>query len=236
MAGHSKFKNIMHRKGAQDKKRSKAFTKVVREIMVAAKTGNPEPELNPRLRAAIALAKDVNLPKDKIKAAIDKATSGTNTENYDEVRYEARGPSGVAIIVETLTDNKNRTASEIRSTLTKYGFTLVETGSVSYLFNKIGSFLYDSLVVDFDKLFEIAIDIGADDCIVHDDSYEVLSNVIQFAHILEELEKRIGKPANAEIIWKPTEFIEVKNEEKILRLIEILEENDDVQSVFTNHI
>jgi YebC/PmpR family DNA-binding regulatory protein len=237
MAGHSKFKNIMHRKGAQDKKRAKAFTRIVKEIIVATKSGMPDPNFNPRLRTAIATAKQLNLPKDKIESAIKKATSGNDGINYDEIKYEGYGPSGIAIIVETLTDNKNRTASEVRAAFSKYGGTLGEQGSVSYLFNRVGSIVYRNFDIHKDQLMESAIELEADDCIEENGYVEIICSVEKYPEISENLTQKFGTPLESEIQWRADTIITLdkEKEEKILKLIEALDALEDVQSVSDNY-
>ena len=236
MAGHSKFKNIMHRKGAQDKKRAKAFTRAVKEIIVAAKS-NPDPNFNPRLRVAITAAKQVNLPKDKIDSAIKKATSETDGVNYEEIRYEGYAPGGVALIVETLTDNKNRTAGEVRSTFGKHGGALGEQGSVSYLFKKMGIIGYETDEIDKIQLMEEAIELEADDCLEEDGYMETLCSVEKYPEISEKLEAKFGKPVESEIKWVAETTIALDEEkgEKVLKLIDALDNLDDVQSVSGNY-
>lgn len=236
MAGHSKFKNIMHRKGDQDQKRAKTFTRVIKEIIVAAKS-NADPNFNPRLRAAITAAKQVNLPKDRIDSAIKRATSGNDGVSYEEIRYEGYGPSGVALIVETLTDNKNRTVGEIRSTFSKHGGTLGEQGNVSYLFKKMGIILYKTDEIDKTQLMEEAIDVGVDDCLEEDGYIEILCSVEKYSEITEKLEAKFGKPLESEIRWiaETTVTLDEEKGDKVLKLIDALDNLDDVQSVSSNY-
>jgi YebC/PmpR family DNA-binding regulatory protein len=236
MAGHSKFKNIMHRKGAQDKKKAKAFTRAVKEIIVAAKTGMPDPNFNPRLRTAIISAKQANLPKDRIDNAIKKATSATDGINYEEIRYEGYGPGGVAIIVETLTDNKNRTASDVRSTFSKHGGALGEQGSVGYMFRKVGYLVYEEKDIDKNKLIELAIELEVDDCIDEDGVVEILCNTEKYYETIETLEQKFGKPLESEIKWISDIMVELdeENNEKVLKLLDALDNLDDVQSISSN--
>ncbi|MFQ3307342.1 MAG: YebC/PmpR family DNA-binding regulatory protein [Candidatus Midichloriaceae bacterium] len=236
MAGHSKFKNIMHRKGAQDKKRAKAFTRAVKEIIVAAKSGMPDPDSNPRLRTAIVSAKQINLPKDKIDNAIKKATSDNNGVNYEEIRYEGYGASGIAIIVETMTDNKNRTASEVRSTFSKYGGSLGEQGSVSYSFNKVGVIIYESSSINPENLMEMAIEMDVNDCIEEDGYIEIICSLEKYSEIAEKLEKKFDQPIESSIKWYPELYMELNEEkkEKVIKLIDALDNLDDVQSVSSN--
>ncbi len=238
MAGHSKFKNIMHRKGAQDKKRAKMFTKVMREIIVSARIGGADPQFNPRLRGAIIDAKNINMPRDKIENAINKAQSNEVGDNYEEVRYEGYGPHGTAIIVEGLTDNRNRTASEVRSAFTKFGGSLGELGSVSYLFQHVGMIIYNSNVTDVDSMLEYALEAGADDCAFTDDEYEIICTIEKFNKVKELLESKFGEAKSANITWKPNVKVNLDNESaiKVLKFIEALEDSDDVQTVIGNFV
>lgn len=235
MAGHSQFKNIMHRKGAQDKKRSKLFTKLLREVLVAAKI-SPDPEHNPRLRTAMLAARDANVPKDKIQNTITKASNPSEGDNFEEIRYEGYAPGGIAIIVEALTDNRNRTASDVRSSFTKHGGTLGETGSVSFLFKHLGLITYPSNVATFEQLFEATIEAGADDCSQENDCYIVACSTTHFHEVREFLEKKFGPATNAEITWKPdaTQLLSTEDGEKLLKMLDALDECDDVQNVFGN--
>ncbi len=236
MAGHSKFKNIMHRKGAQDKKRGKVFTKVIREIIVAARSGLPDPQLNPRLRVAMIAAREANMPKDKVENAIKKATSNEPSDQYEEIRYEGYGPCGTAFIVEALSDNRNRTASEVRSAFSKYGGNLGETGCVGYMFKRIGSISYSSEKINYDTMLEAALDAGADDCTESDGEIEVITNIESFHAVKDMLEDRYGEPMRAAIEWRPnvTVDLDLESVKKIMRFIDILEESDDVQDVTGN--
>ncbi len=235
MAGHSKFKNIMHRKGAQDAKRAKVFAKHAREIFVAAKSGMPDPEKNARLRTAIIAARAVNTPKENIERAIKKAEGG-GEENYDEVRYEGYGPGGVAVIVEALTDNRNRTASEVRSTFTKHGGNLGETGSVGFMFERMGIIRYPADVADADTMFEQALEAGASDVSSDEDGHEISCAPDDFAQVRDALVEKFGDPAEASLDWKPntTTELDEQNASTMLKLIDVLEDNDDVQSVSSN--
>ena len=235
MAGHSQFKNIMHRKGKQDKVRSKVFGKLAREITVAAKLGQPDPAFNPRLRAAILEARAENMPKDNIERAIKKA-QGSDAEIFDEIRYEGYGPGGAALIIEALTDNRNRTASEVRSYFTKSGGNLAETGAVSFLFDRVGVVEYSADKVDGDALLDAAIEAGAEDVSSSPESHEVYCKIEALAAVTKALEARFGEPRRAALIWRPQASIEVDDEagEKLVRLMETLEENDDVQHVYAN--
>jgi YebC/PmpR family DNA-binding regulatory protein len=235
MAGHSQFKNIMHKKGKQDAIRSKVFSKLAREITVAAKMGMPDPNMNPRLRLAILAARAENMPKDNIERAIKKAAGG-DSENYDEVRYEGYAPGGVAVIVEALTDNRNRTAGEVRSYFTKAGGALAETGAVSFMFDHVGVIVFDRKVASDDAMLEAAIDAGADDVVSGAEEHEVITAMEALREAQKALEAKFGEPRKASIVWRPQNTIAVEDEagEKILRLISTLEENDDVQTVTAN--
>lgn len=236
MAGHSKFKNIMHRKGAQDAKRAKMFTKVQREITVAAKLGGGDPGANPRLRAAIIAARAVNMPNDRVKRAIDSATGAGATENYEEIRYEGYGPGGVAVIVEALTDNRNRTAGEVRSTFGKYGGNLGETNSVSFMFDRMGEIVYPLSTASADAIFEAAVEAGADDCQTGDETHDIYTSPTSFLAVKEALEKKFGEAQRAAMIWKPNVAAPIDEEQSktLMKLIDALEDNDDVQTVTTN--
>ena len=237
MAGHSKFKNIMHRKGAQDAKRAKIFTKVGREITVAVKSsGEPDPEKNPRLRGAIAAARAVNMPNDRIKRAIQSAIGGGDGADFVEMRYEGYGPAGVAVIVEALTDNKNRTAADVRSTFNKFGGNLGETGSVSFNFTRGGLISYPADAADADTVMEAAIEAGADDVESSDDGHEILTATEDFLSVREALEEALGAPEEAKIGWKPHISVELDADKAstMLKLIDTLEDHDDVQAVFYN--
>jgi YebC/PmpR family DNA-binding regulatory protein len=236
MAGHSKFKNIMHRKGAQDKKRAKIFTKVQREITVAAKLGGGDPAANPRLRSAITAARVVNMPNDRIKRAIDSATGAGAADNYSEVRYEGYGPGGVAVIVEVLTDNRNRTAAEMRSAFDKNGGNLGETNSVSFMFERIGQIIYPLAKASAEKMFEAAVEAGAQDCISTEENHEIVTSIDDFSGVRDLLEKKFGEAERSGLVWKPSVMAPVNQEqaESIMELIEALEDNDDVQNVYTN--
>ena len=235
MAGHSQFKNIMHRKGKQDAMRSKMFGKLAREITVAAKLGTPDPAMNPRLRLAITAARAENVPKDNIERAIKKAI-GSDGENYDEMRYEGYGPGGVAVIVEALTDNRNRAASDIRSYFTKSGGNLGETGSVSFMFDRVGVIEYDARVGSDDAMLEAAIEAGADDVASSEDGHEVFASPETFRDVAKALEAKFGEARKAALIWKPQNTITVDDEtgEKLFKLLDLLNEHDDVQNVYAN--
>ena len=235
MAGHSQFKNIMHKKGKQDAIRSKLFSKLAREITVAAKMGLPDPNMNARLRAAVIAARVENMPKDNIERAIRKA-SGADAENYDEVRYEGYAPGGVAVIVEALTDNRNRTAGEVRSYFTKAGGALAETGAVSFMFDRVGQIEFDARAASEDAVMEAAIEAGADDVISSEDGHEIITTVENMNDVVKALETKFGEPRKARLVWRPQNTILVDDEagEKILKLVGALEDNDDVQNVYSN--
>jgi YebC/PmpR family DNA-binding regulatory protein len=236
MAGHSQFKNIMYRKGRQDAARSKLFSKLAREITVAAKSGLPDPALNPRLRAAVLAARAENMPKENIERAIKKS-QGSESENYEEVRYEGFGPGGVAIIVEALTDNRNRTVGDVRATFTKSGGTLAETGAVSFMFERVGVVEYDAKVATPDEMLEAAIEAGADDVVSTAAGHEIYAAPDSLHEVAKALEVRFGEPRKAALSWKPHNTVSVDDEqgEKLLRLIETLSEHDDVQNVYANY-
>jgi YebC/PmpR family DNA-binding regulatory protein len=235
MAGHSQFKNIMHKKGKQDALRSKLFSKLAREITVAAKMGLPDPAMNARLRAAVIEARAENMPKDNIDRAIKKA-SGSEGENYDEVRYEGYAPGGVAVMVEALTDNRNRTAGDVRSSFTKAGGALAETGAVSFMFDRVGVIVFDKSVASEEAMLEAAIEAGADDVVSGSDGHEVITALESLRDAQKALEAKFGEPRKASLVWRPQNTIAVDDEagEKILKLVSVLEENDDVQNVYAN--
>ncbi|MFE1602693.1 YebC/PmpR family DNA-binding transcriptional regulator [Methylobacterium sp. ID0610] len=235
MAGHSQFKNIMHRKGRVDAVRSKVFGKLAREITVAAKLGVPDPAMNPRLRAAILAARAENMPKDNIERAIKKAAGG-DAENYEEIRYEGYGPGGAALIVEAQTDNRNRTASDVRSAFTKAGGSLAETGAVSFMFDRVGLVAFDAKVADADTMLEAAIEAGADDVKSDENGHEVTCDQGAFGEVVKALEARFGEPQRTALVWRPQNTVEVDDEtgEKLIRLVEMIEDQDDVQNVFVN--
>ncbi|HWW37400.1 MAG TPA: YebC/PmpR family DNA-binding transcriptional regulator [Xanthobacteraceae bacterium] len=235
MAGHSQFKNIMHRKGRQDAAKSKLFGKLAREITVSAKIGLPDPAMNARLRAAIIAARAENMPKDNIDRAIKKA-QGNDGENYEEIRYEGYGPGGVAVIVEVLTDNRNRTAGEVRAAFTKSGGNLAETGAVSFMFDRVGVIEYDAKVASPEAMFEAALEAGADDVVSNESGHEVYAAQDQYAAVAKALEAKFGEPRKAALVWRPQNTVAVGDEqgEKLLKLIENLNEHDDVQNVYAN--
>lgn len=235
MAGHSQFKNIMHRKGRQDAVRSKMFSKLAREITVAAKTGMADPLMNPRLRLAIQNAKAQSMPKDNIERAIKKA-SGGDAENYEEVRYEGYGPGGVAVIVEALTDNRNRTASSVRSTFSKAGGALGETGSVSFSFDRVGEITYKAGVGNADKVMEAAIEAGAEDVTSDEDGHTIICGFEDIGDVSKALEATLGEAETVKAIWRPQNTVPVDEEkaQSLMKLIDTLEDDDDVQNVYSN--
>ena len=235
MAGHSQFKNIMHRKGRVDAVRSKVFGKLAREITVAAKLGTPDPAMNPRLRAAIIAARAENMPKDNIERAIKKA-SGADGENYEDIRYEGYGPGGAALIVEAQTDNRNRTASDVRSAFTKSGGSLAETGAVAFMFDRVGVIGFPASVADADTMLEAAIEAGADDVSFSEEGHEVVCAQDSYGEVAKALETRFGEPTRTGLVWKAQNTIDVDDEtgEKLIRLVEVIEDQDDVQHVYVN--
>ena len=235
MAGHSQFKNIMHRKGKQDKIRAKNFSKLSREITVAAKAGLPDPAANSRLRLAIQNARAENLPKDNIERAIKKATGG-DAESYDEVRYEGYGPGGVAVIVEALTDNRNRTASSVRALFTKYGGNLGESGSVAFMFNRAGEIFYPADKASEDAMLEAAIEAGADDAVSDETGHTITCAFEAIGEVSSALVEKFGEAETVKVVWKPQTMTPVDQEraESLLKLVDALDEDDDVQVVFSN--
>jgi YebC/PmpR family DNA-binding regulatory protein len=236
MAGHSQFKNIMHRKGAADIRRSKLFSKLAREITVAAKIGTPDPDMNPRLRLAIQNARAENMPKDNIDRAIKKAIGG-DAENYEQIRYEGYGPGGVALIVEALTDNRNRTAGAVRSYLSKNGGALGESGSVSFMFDRVGQIVYPATVGDADKVLEAAIDAGADDVQSTAEGHTILTSFADMTDVARKLEAALGGEAETvKAVWRPQTMTSLDEEKAaaVMKLIGILEDDDDVQDVYAN--
>jgi YebC/PmpR family DNA-binding regulatory protein len=236
MAGHSQFKNIMYRKGAQDAKRAKMFAKLARELTVAAKEGAPDPAMNPRLRTAIAAARDANMPKDNIERAIRKGTGGGDGENYEEVRYEGYGPGGVAVIVEALTDTRNRTAAAVRAAFSKHAGTLGETGSVNFMFDRAGTISYPREAASAEAMFEAAVEAGADDVQSGESGHVVTCRAEALNDVRDALAERFGEPGAADIEWQPQSTVEVGESEAatLLKMIEALEDSDDVQSVSAN--
>ena len=234
MAGHSKFKNIQHRKGAQDKKRAKIFGRLIKELTVAAR-GGTDPASNPRLRTALAAARAANMPKDNIDRVIKKAEGGEG-EVYDEIRYEGYGPGGTALIVEAMTDNKNRTASEVRAAFAKFGGTLGETGSVSFMFDRVGQILFAAEVADADSMFEAALEAGADNVESDDEGHEITCAAEDYNSVVEELEASFGAPAESGLVWRPQNTIAVNVDQAgtLIKLLDTLDDNDDVQNVSSN--
>lgn len=254
MAGHSKFKNIMHHKGAQDAKRAKRFAKLVKEIIVAIKSSGGEinAEFNPRLRQAITSAKAANLPKDRIDNAIKKASSPAEGDNFEEIRYECYAPGGVALLIDCLTDNRNRSASDVKTIINKNGSTLAEPGSVSYMFDRVGLVEYKDSSESPDKILELTIESGADECDSDEfdsDEFESNKGEILYHHkiycntdalqsVKDFLAKKIGEPSAVGLFWKPQNIVEVSDEgnaEKLMKIIDALEDCDDVQNIFGNH-
>jgi YebC/PmpR family DNA-binding regulatory protein len=235
MAGHSKYKNIMYRKGAQDKKRSALFSKLSREITVAAKMGLPDPEANARLRAAVIAARAQSMPKDNIQRSIDKA-SGGDAANYEEIRYEGFGPGGVALIVEALTDNRNRTATNVRTAFSKNGGNLGASGSVSHGFERMGLIEYPASAGDADKVLEAAIEAGADDVESDEDGHRIWTMIDSLHEVARALEPLLGEGEGAKLAWKPSTEVEVHGDDAqtLMKLIDALEEDDDVQTVWGN--
>ncbi|MFT5702692.1 MAG: YebC/PmpR family DNA-binding regulatory protein [Rickettsiales bacterium] len=238
MAGHSQFANIKHRKGAQDAKRAKRFTKLQREITVSAKTGQPDPNFNARLRNAIIAARSQNMPKDRIESAVKKATTAGEGENFEEMRYEGYGSNGVAFIVETLTDNRNRTAGEVRSIFTKAGGALGETGSVGFMFEHIGLIEFEAKLASEEEIFENALESGASDVVSNEEYHSITCEVENFSQVRDALIEKFGDPLTAKLDWRALNTVELDFEtaQKILKLVDNLEDNDDVQSVAGNYI
>ncbi|MBB4210813.1 YebC/PmpR family DNA-binding transcriptional regulator [Rhodothalassium salexigens] len=237
MAGHSKFKNIMHRKGAQDAKRAKMFSKLAREITVAAKMGAPDPDMNPRLRTAIAAARAQSMPKDRIERAI-QSSQGGDADTYEDVRYEGFGPGGIGLIVEALTDNRNRSASDIRTIFSKNGGNMGETGSVNYMFDHVGQIVYPASAADADAMFEAALEAGAENVESDDETHEIYCPNSELHQVAKALEEQLGsEPQSAKLYWKAKDPIEVGEDDAatLLKLIDALEDNDDVQEVFGNY-
>lgn len=236
MAGHSKFANIKHRKGAQDAKRAKAFTKLAREIIVAVKSGMPEPENNPRLRAAIQAARAMNMTNDRINSAIKQGSGSQDGDDYIDIRYEGYGPGGVAIIVDCLSDNRNRTASDVRSTFTKYGGNMGETGSVSFGFDQVGLFEYPADKASADDMLEAAIEAGADDCESDEYVHSIICKPDDFSTVRDALAENFGDADTARLSWKAQNLcpLDEGKAESLMKLVDVLEDNDDVQFVTTN--
>ena len=234
MAGHSKFKNIMHRKGAQDKKRAKIFSRLIKELTVAARSST-DPDSNPRLRTALLAARAANMPKDNIERVLKRAEGGEG-ENYDEVRYEGYGPGGTALIVDSMTDNRNRTASEVRAAFNRYGGSLGETGSVSFMFDRVGQIIYPVDAADSDAMFEAVLEAGADNVDSDDNGHEVICTPEDFNSVREALEAVFGAPEESGLTWKPQNSIAVDEAQAstLLKLLDALDDNDDVQNVASN--
>ena len=235
MAGHSQFKNIMHRKGRQDKVRSKLFSKLSKEITVAAKVGGPDPDANPRLRLAVQNARSQSMPKDNIQRAISKSEAG-DAENYEEIRYEGYGPGGVAMVVETLTDNRNRTAGAVRAAFSKHGGNMGETGSVSVMFDRVGEVSYPAGAGDADAVFEAAIEAGAEDVQSDDNGHIIICAFDELGEVSKALEAILGEPDSVRPVWKPqtTTVLEEDKASTMMKLLDALEDDDDVQNVYSN--
>jgi YebC/PmpR family DNA-binding regulatory protein len=236
MAGHSKFKNIMYRKGAQDAKRSRLFSKLAREITTAAKAGNSDPAFNPRLRAVIATAKTASMPKDNIERALKKA-EGNDGENYEEVRYEGFGPGGVAVIVEALTDNRNRTATDVRTAFAKNGGNVGSSGSVAHGFDRLGLITYPATAGTAEAIFEAALEAGAEDVESSEDTHDIWTAPDALHEVAKALEPALGEASGAKLAWRPKTWAEIGLEEarQLLKMLDALEDSDDVQAVFGNH-
>ncbi len=236
MAGHSKFKNIMHRKGAQDKKRAGMFSKLSREITVAAKSGMPDPDMNPRLRAAINAAKALSMPKDNIHRAIERA-SRSDAETYEEIRYEGFGPGGVSLIIEALTDNRNRTATNVRTAVSKNGGNLGASGSVSHAFDRVGLINYPATAGNSETVFEAALDAGAEDVSSSDDGHEIWTEIGALHEVAKALEPALGEAEGAKLAWRPQIMVEVAEDDAatLFKLIDALDDDDDVQTVWGNY-
>ena len=234
MAGHSKFKNIQHRKGAQDKKRAKIFTRLIKELSVAARSST-DPASNPRLRSALAAARAANMPKDNIERVLKRAEGGEG-EVYEEIRYEGYGPGGVAFIVEAMTDNRNRTASEVRSSFSKFGGSLAETGAVSFMFDKVGQIIYPIEIADAEAMFDVALEAGANNVESEDDAHIITTSSEDFNAVRENIEQQFLGPEEAGLIWQPQNSISVEeaNALTLLKLFDALDEIEDVQNVFAN--
>lgn len=236
MAGHSHFKNVMRRKGAQDAKKGKILTKVQREIISACKTGSPDPSTNPRLRAAVQWAREENMPRDRIEAAIKRGSGNIDSENYEPIRYEGYGPGGTAIIVQALTDNRNRTAPDLRAIFAKFGGALGETGSVSFMFDYVGQIAYPTSAASEDGMLEAAIEAGADNCESGADGHIITCQPDDYGSVRDQLEKKFGAATSGKLTWLPKNSVTLNDEQAavILKLLDALEDNDDVQEVFSN--
>lgn len=237
MAGHSKFKNIMHRKGAQDKKRASLFAKLGREIMVASKMGGGDADSNPRLRLAIQQARANSMPKDNIERAIAKGLGGGDDTNYDEIRYEGFGPGGVAVIVEVLTDNRNRSAADIRAMFNKSGGNMGETGSVSFMFDRVGEIQFGPDAADAETMFEAALEAGAEDVESSEDGHSIVCAADDLNAVATTLEDKFGEAKSSKLVWKPKNLIPVDEDkgESLMKLLDNLDDHDDVQNVFANY-
>ena len=237
MAGHSQFKNIMFHKGAQDKKRAKLFAKLAREITVAAKLSGDDPSSNPRLRSAMVTARSNNMPKDNIERAIKKGMGGGDDANYEEVRYEGYGPGGIAVIVDALTDNRNRTASEVRAAFNKYGGSLGETNSVAFMLDRVGEISYLADAATAETMFEGALEAGASDVESSEEGHTVICEVTEFNIVRDALEQQFGEAESARLSWRPQTLIAVDAEkgETLMKLLDVLDDNDDVQFVAANY-
>jgi YebC/PmpR family DNA-binding regulatory protein len=237
MAGHSHVKNVMHRKGAQDARKARQFARLIREITVAAGTGMPDPAFNSRLRAAVVAARQANMPKDTVDRAIKKAAGGADAVDYVEVRYEGYAPAGVAVIVETLTDNRNRTAGDVRNAFAKHGGALGETNSVSFLFSRLGVVRYPASAASEDAMLEAAIEAGADNVESGADGHEVTCAPEGFFALRDALEARFGAPEEAKLDWRPTTTVTLDEDKaaSVLKLLDALDDNDDVQNVYANY-
>ncbi len=238
MAGHSKFKNIQHRKGAQDQKRAKIFTKLIREIITAVRSGSPDPVMNSKLRHAIAAARGANLPRDRIDKAIKQASGANDQDQYFEMRYEGFASGGIALIVEALTDNRNRTASDVRSAFTKFGGNLGETGSVNFMFEHLGIILYHLSGKDPEEMLQIALDVGALDVVSEGSSHTLYTSIEDFTQVMDEISGILGDPASVSIGWRPKNLVLIDDEDRLkslLKLVDALEESDDVQKVYGNY-
>ncbi len=236
MAGHSQFKNIMHRKGAQDARRARVFTKIGREIEVAAKLGSPDPDSNPRLRSAIQAARAANMPRDRIDRAMRRGAGEDGGAVYEEVRYEGYGPAGVAVIVEALTDNRNRTAADVRAAFSKNGGSLGESGSVLFLFDRAGLIRFPGEAADGERMFEAALEAGAEDMISDEEGHDVLTAPDELHAVREALEESVGEPEAARLVWRPQTLVALDEEPAgaLLKLLETLDDHDDVQTVSAN--
>ena len=236
MAGHSQFKNIMYRKGAQDKKRAKVFTKIIRELTTAARSGLPDPAANPRLRAAVLAARQANMPKDTVDRAIKRGSGGGADDAYEEVRYEGYGPGGIAVIVEALTDNRNRTASEVRAAFTKSGGALGETNSVSFMFDRVGEISYPPATASADEMFEAVIEAGAENVESDTEQHVVTTAPEDLNAVRDALENRFGPAESARLAWRPKTASPIDEETAatLFKLLEALEDSDDVQNVYAN--